>query len=163
MGYNDLTNLDRDPKLANALGNMVVAWAYAESSLCCTMARVSGMNINMALMGFYRIPTFEARRKFIQALILEWKPGKFDKTAIAKEVDSISDLSSTRNDWIHGVWCFNETKPDESVIFDFRRPDGKGRRKEVKAPDVQNHVNAVISHSKTLNRLIDRADLRGDE
>ena len=163
MGYKDLTTLNHDPDLAKALGNLVIAWAYAESTLCCALARVSGMNINMAMMGFYRVPTFEARRKFIQALLLEWKqPGKFDKDAIAKEVDAISDLSRTRNDWIHGVWCFNEDKPAESVIFDFRRAEDKGRRKDVKTHNVQNHVDAVVKRSKELSRLIDRKDLTGE-
>lgn len=163
MGYKDLTTLDHDPDLAKALGNLAIAWAYAESTLCCVLARISGMNINMTMMGFYRIPTFEARRKYIQALMLEWhKPGKFDKAAIAKEVDAISDLSKTRNDWIHGVWCFNEDEPSESVIFDFRRPEGKGRLKEVKATDVKTHVAAVIRHSKKLSGLINRYELTGD-
>ena len=163
MGYKDLTTLDHDPDLAKALGNLAIAWAYAESTLCCTLARISGMNINMTMMGFYRIPTFEARRKYIQALLLEWKkPGRFDKEAITKKVDAISDLSATRNDWIHGVWCFDEDKPSQTVIFDFRKAEDKGRRKDVKGPDVQNHVNAVLRHSKELSRLINRGGLTGD-
>jgi hypothetical protein len=163
MGYKDLTTLNHDPDLAKALGNMMIAWAYAESSLCCAWARISGMNINMAMMGFYRIPTFEARRKVIQALLLEWNdPGRFDKAAIEREVDAISDLSGTRNDWVHGVWCFNENKPAENVIFDFRRADDKGRRKPVKAADVQNHVDTVIRRAKELSRLVNRASLTGE-
>jgi hypothetical protein len=163
MGYKDLTNLDEYPDLAKALGDMVAAWAYAESSLCCALARVSGMNINMAMMGFYRIPTFEARRKFLQSLILEWKkPSRFDKEAIAKEVDAISDLSGTRNDWVHGIWCYNEHKPAETVIFDLRKPEDKGRRKPVKAGDIKNHVAAVNRHSKALSQLVDRYSLTGD-
>jgi hypothetical protein len=163
MGYRDITSFDHDPELATALGNMVAAWAYAESTLCCVLARVSGMNINMAIMGFYRIPTFESRRKFIQALLVEWqKPGKYDKEAIVKEVDAISDLSGTRNDWVHGVWCINTDKPSESAIFDFRKLENKGRRKEVKAPDVRNHVAAVVARSKRLSALIDRANLIAD-
>jgi len=97
MSRNDIKSFDHDPELAKAMGNLLAAWAFAESTLCCTVASISGMNINMAMMGFYRIPTFEARRKVIHALLPEWKPGKFDKAAITKEVDAISDLSGTRD------------------------------------------------------------------
>jgi hypothetical protein len=163
MGYNDLTHLKHNPELAQAIGHMMVAWAYAETALCCTLARISGMNINMAMMGFYRIPTFEARRKFIQSLILEWqKPGKYDKAAISKEVDGISDLSATRNDWVHGIWCLSDDLKQETVIFDMRRAEGKGRRKEVKAADVNNHVEALLARAKRLTVLIDRASLTGE-
>ena len=31
--YHDLANLNHDEKLAAALGNMVVAWAFAESAI----------------------------------------------------------------------------------------------------------------------------------
>ena len=161
MGYNDLTNLNHDQELAVSLGNLVVSWAYAESSLVCVLARVSSMNINMAMYGYYRIPTFEARRKFIQALMIEWKTTSFDKDAIAKEVDGLSDLSLSRNDWIHGVWCNNDEKP-ETVIFDFRRHEDKGRRKPVKAADVRNHNEAVVKRAREIDRLIRRAELTGD-
>ena len=33
MTFDDLDNLDHDPKLAAALGNMVVAWARADTAL----------------------------------------------------------------------------------------------------------------------------------
>lgn len=160
--YRDLKTLKHDPDLAQALGNMVIAWAYAETILCKTLARVSDMNINMATMGFYRIPTFEARRKFIQALLLEWKKhDEYDKAAIEKEVDAISDLSGTRNDWIHGVWCFNINKMAETVIFDFRRSEHKGRLKPVKAGDVQNHADVVVKRAKKLDDLIEGGALTG--
>lgn len=72
MAYHDLSNLNHDRSLAAALGDMVVAWAEAESVLCATLARVTGMNINMCTMGYYRIPTFESRRKYLEALMAEW-------------------------------------------------------------------------------------------
>ena len=68
-GFHALTDLSHDPKLAEALGNMVIAWAYAEESLIGALSRISGMSLNKAQAGFYRIPTFESRIKFIRALI----------------------------------------------------------------------------------------------
>jgi hypothetical protein len=62
-----LRDLSHDPKLAEALGNMVVAWAYAEETLIFSLARVADINLNMALAGLHRLPTFESRIKFIRA------------------------------------------------------------------------------------------------
>ena len=55
-----LRDLSHDPKLAEALGNMVVAWAYAEETLIFSLARVADINLNMALAGLHRLPTFES-------------------------------------------------------------------------------------------------------
>lgn len=162
MTYHDLSNLDHDPKLAISLGNMVVAWARAESAFCCLLSRITGMKINMCILGYYRIPTFEARRKFIQALMVEWQTERFDKVAIAKEVDGLSDLSLTRNDWVHGVWCTNHAKT-ETVIFDFRRPEGSGRRKPVNSGAVKNHVDAVNKRTETLHALVFGNELTGGD
>jgi hypothetical protein len=167
MVYNDLENLDHDKKLAVALGNLVIIWARAESALVGVLARVTGMNINTAMLSYYRIPTFDVRAKFLQTLLGEWKPekdhkpGQFDKVAIAKEVDGLRGLSAARNDWVHGVWCANKDK-SETVIFDFRAPEDKGRRKPVKAPDVDNHVAAVLKRELEIERLIDRGSMYGE-
>lgn len=163
MAYHDLSNLNHDRTLAAALGDMVVAWAEAESVLCATLARVTGMNINMCTMGYYRIPTFESRRKYLEALMAEWNAAAsgFDKAAIAKEVDAISGLSKARNDWVHGVWCASANKT-ETVIFDFRRADGNGRRTPVKAAAIQNHVEALNKRVARLSSLISRHLMTGE-
>jgi hypothetical protein len=161
MAYTDLTDLDHDKDLANALGNMVIVWAYAETALSAVLARVTGININMAIMGYYRIPTFEARTKFLQALISEWTTAEYDKPAISKEVDRLMGNSAARNDWVHGVWCHDKAQ-SETVVFDYRRHEEKGRRKPVKAADVRNHIEAVRKHAKELMRLVRRGEMWGD-
>jgi hypothetical protein len=88
-----LQDFSHDPKLAAALGNMVVAWAYAEHILLSALSRITGIGRNMSLDGYYRIPTFEARVKFILALIPEWKTGKFDKDAITEAIEKLNKLS----------------------------------------------------------------------
>ena len=157
-GYNDLENLDHAPTLATALGNMVVAWARAESILVAAFARVTGIDINMAIMGYYRIPSYEARTKFLSALLTEWKTEKYQVDQIATEIAGLNRLAAARNDWVHGVWCANASLT-ETVIFDFRKPDAAnptetGRRKPVKTADVSNHVRAVLERSKKLDALV---------
>jgi len=67
--FDDIDNLDHAPELASALGNLVVAWATAETAICFAFARISGMSANQTMMGFYRIPTFESRVKTTMALL----------------------------------------------------------------------------------------------
>lgn len=158
--YRSIRGLAHDPQLAAALGDMIVAWAYAEAVLINALTRVLGSNLNTIQAAYYRIPTFESRTKFINALIDRWKPeGEFDKPAIARAVGKLTKLSSTRNHWVHGDWC-GAVDGSEIVIFDHRaEPTSSQRRKPVKAADVENHANAVRERAKSLLLLIDHATL----
>jgi hypothetical protein len=159
--YYDLSDLDHDPKLATALGNMVVVWAFAEATLVGALSRITGLHINQAMKGYYRIPTFEARVKFLQAILVDWKDSGFDKAAIEHEITAINRLAAVRNEWVHGVWCCNIDK-SEVVIFNFRKEPDKenapqpktGRRKIVKSNEVKIHVAAVKARAKQLEKLI---------
>jgi len=98
MAYDDLNNLNHDPALANALGNMVVAWARAETALIIAFGHIAKIRLDMATLGYYRIPTFEARTKFLRAIIIDWKGEKYDKEAITKAIEKLNGLASARND-----------------------------------------------------------------
>src|SRR5437868_11802363 len=146
MDNKSLRNLEHYPELATALGNMVVAWAHAETSLLFTLARVTGASVHMAQAGYYRIPTFESRTKFILALMQEWHPlaAEFNRGTIIKAVEKLSKLASARNGWVHGDWCVAADK-SETVIFDHRADSQSAhRRRPVKAADVRNHNEAVL-------------------
>jgi hypothetical protein len=133
--FYSLRDLSHDPKLANALSNMVVTWAFAEVMLFATLARITGIGLNMAMAAHYRIPTFEARAKFILALLPDWKTKEFDKDQIGATIGKLGQLAKTRNHWVHGDWCANADKT-QTVIFDQRAPiNSKGRSKPVKAID----------------------------
>jgi hypothetical protein len=108
----------------------------------------------MMQAGYYRIPTLEARVKLIRALISSWETTTFDKEAIDLEVSKLGKISGARNHWIHGDWCASRTT-HEVVIFDHRAPrDGAGRRKPVKAADIENHIEAVQKRTHKLKGLI---------
>jgi hypothetical protein len=155
-----LQDLSHDPKLADALGNMVIAWAHAEIVLFSALSRITGIGLNMSMAGYHRIPTFEARVKFILALIPEWKTDRFDKDAITKAIEKLSHLSAARNQWIHGDWCADKAKT-LTVIFNHRVSlDSSERRKPVKEADVRNHCEAVKGRAKALSDLIDFASLK---
>lgn len=151
--YTDIDRLDHAPDIAAALGNMVVAWANAETAMVFAFAAVCGINGNFAHFGYYRIPTFDARTKVIRAMLAEWETTKYDRDAIATAIGKLSHLSKARNEWIHAVWC-KETKGTDTVVFDFRKPDGNGRRKPVKAADIINHIIAVRARTIELRKLV---------
>ncbi len=154
MGYTDLDNLEHDTKLAEALGNMMIAWAKAETSLLYTFSCVSGIHVNKAMMAYYRIPTFEARTKVILALIADWETNEYDPATVKAAVTKLSKLSSTRNGWVHSVWCKNKDT-QETVIFDFRAAHGaEKRRRPVRSTDVNNHINAVRRRTEDLLKII---------
>ena len=158
-GFHALTDLSHDPKLAEALGNMVIAWAYAEESLIGALSRISGMSLNKAQAGFYRIPTFESLIKFIRALITEWNTKEFNTAAIDTAIDKLSHLSSARNHWVHGCWLATDDY-SELYVFDMRADaESDARRKPVKAADVRNHNQAVLLRADALRALIDMGSL----
>jgi hypothetical protein len=153
--FYNLSDLKHDPKLAEALGNMVVAWANAESKFMLVLGCILNVaDIDMINIAYYRIPTFESRTKFIRALALEWKSTEFDKDAIATAIDKLARLSTTRNGWIHSLWGTSKPKND-TFIWDFRAPpDTPERRRPVKAADVTNHCEAVTRRSEELLALV---------
>jgi len=154
-GYYDIDDLlDYDSTLAVALGNMVVAWARAETILVFAFSAICGIKTDMATLGYYRIPSFEARVKVLRAMISEWQTTKYDKNAIDRAIVGLNRLAASRNDWIHGVWSVNR-ESKQIVIFDFRRPEGdERRRKSVKSADVIQHVKAVRTRTKELRTLL---------
>ncbi|HVV33035.1 MAG TPA: hypothetical protein VHC73_07390 [Vitreimonas sp.] len=155
MAYFNIDNLDHDPKLAQALGNMLVAWAFGEYTLVSTLAAVFDIDTNMAWVAYYRVPTFEARVKMIRAAITEWKPApRYDKEAIDNAIEKLSKLSMTRNGWVHGDWCA-DGKRTATVIFDARKAaEADGRRKDMKVADVITHCGAVRLRANALLDLL---------
>ena len=143
-----ISDLDHDPPLATSLGEMLIVWAAAETVLMMTLSCVLDTDLNQIEPAYYRIPTFEARTKFIRALLLEWETEEYNKTAISEAVDKLASLSATRNGWVHSVWC---VKGKQSVIIDFRAAVGsKDRLRPVKGADVKNHNDAVRRRTENL-------------
>lgn len=152
--YRALEDFAHDPKLAEALGNMVAAWAHAEIMLFSTFARATGVGLNMAMESFARIPTFESRTKFLRCILDHWKTDKFNPDEISTAVTKLAKLASTRNRWVHGDWCATTDKK-ETVVFNHRvHPTSSERRKPVKASDISGHCAAVKLRTQHLGKLI---------
>ncbi|WP_292406850.1 hypothetical protein [Mesorhizobium sp.] len=142
--------------IALALGNMIVAWSGAEATLVHAMAIVGSLDINQANSGFYRIPTFESRVKFILAMIPDWEASTYDKPAIIKAIDAISGLASTRNSWVHNSWVADVSLGGGGIfVVNARVPRGsQNQLKPVKAHDIRHHAETVISRTKILYGLL---------
>lgn len=153
----DIRSLGDDNRdLAEALGNMVIAWASAESVLIQVFSEVAAMDIDMAHIAYYRIPTFEARTKVLAAIIPEWYGvPSGHKDGLLEALEKLRGLSKARNDWIHGLWTIG--KPGSGIyVLDFRaHRDSPGRRKPVKAADVENHNEAVLTRANDVVHVLD--------
>lgn len=160
MLYMSIRDLTHDPKLALALGNMVVAWADAERALISVFAHISKLDYMMAIRAYYRIPTLESRVKVIRALLEESKVAKKRRLAMETELARLNRLAATRNQWIHNSWCAGPgimsgpSANAPTVIFNYREPpDSDKRRRSIKAADVRNHVRALHRCSEELHLL----------
>ncbi len=151
----DLDNLDHDPELAVAIGNMIIAWSRAETSLVNVFSLVTGTDFNLATIAYYRIPSFEARCKVVLAVLEAWQlrpPARRD--ALVKHVQKLRSLAKTRNDWVHGLWCLDGAS-QKTVVFDFRQSEETtDRRRIVKAHDVLDHVRAVRKRTGQISELV---------
>lgn len=160
--FHRIEKLDKEPELAAALGNMVIAWSFAEQALMNAMARVTGLPLNIVLNGYYRIPTINSRTQFLIGLLEHWKMEGFDAAAISAHVLGLAKLSATRNHWIHNEWCRGKHR-QKIVQFDQRAKIGSpARRKEVKVADVLNHNKAVLARCKEIDRLVKTGELQID-
>ncbi len=154
MAHRDTDNLDHDTDLAEALGNMVVAWARAETALVDTYVAVLHSHFNLAMVAYYRIPTFEARIKVLMAMLAQWDDKFYNPADIKTAVSKLAKLARTRNKWIHGCYGVN-LEGTKTVVYDFRaEPNTPERRKPIKAADVQQHVEAVRRRTHDINSLI---------
>ena len=139
--YEDIWDLDHDPDLAEALGNLLIVWAAAESRLVWVLSLVFQMDVNRAVEAYHRIPTFDSRTKVIRSLLATWKTKKYKPNEIAKVVAALSRLSKTRNAWVHGTWVKAEDGSSTAIINFRDKPMERG--KTIKVADVDNHLEAV--------------------
>jgi hypothetical protein len=153
MAHFVLQNLDHKPEIARALGDMVVAWSYAEGSLISVMWRITSLDHQAAAVAYYRIPTFEARVKFIYALLSEWKTKKYKVDTIRVAVEKLAKLSRPRNDWIHGNWCRTADFKKQTFLVDYREPPGS-RKRTVTIGAIKNHSATVIVRAQAIKALV---------
>lgn len=150
----DLDNLDHDPELAQALGNMVVAWARTETALIKMLAYVTELHFNQAAAAYYAIPTFESRTNTLLALASEINSHTpIERFAeIADAVEGLKTLSSTRNEWVHAVWV---SERGSKLVKTFNMKEGKSKRraKQITANAVRQHITAVKHQRSVLEDI----------
>jgi hypothetical protein len=153
MSYLDIDNLDHDPDLAVALGNMVVAWARAETALVKAYAVTTKMHYNIAAAAYYNIPTFESRTKALLAMVVD-RPDPFpERTALRDATVALADLAKARNRWVHGLWVVLKKKPSVTQVFNMKQPSATRRAAQVTTNAVRQHVMAVRQRTADLEAL----------
>ena len=151
ISYTALVNWKRHPDIATAFGEMVLAWANAENVMLFTFSHAAQIDANLALLTYYRIPTFEARTKVIVSLLSEPKCQLANRTVVLAAAEKLAKLAQARNAWIHGnFWTDGKTV----VSFDYRLQSHKPRTRPIKSNDINLHVDAVRQRTKDLEALL---------
>jgi hypothetical protein len=152
--FHEIFDLRHDLELAAELGNMIVSWSYAEAALADTMSYATGMTSSLTLDLMSAAPTFDSKLRMTRTIVSRHVSSEAVRTKIIRELDALSRLAKTRNDFVHGSWA---KSPDSkvTVTFDRRQEAGKpGRRKHLKASDVLGHSSAVAERSAALRRIV---------
>lgn len=154
--FGGLRNLNHDPELAKALGDMVVVWSNAEQSLVNVLHRMSSLPYPMAVAAYYKIPTFEARVKVIRAMLCEWKTDKYDIKAIDRAVLKLNVLARTRNKYVHRTWLIRNLS-SETYLCNYRtETEDPDRMELVNVSVVRNHVSAVERRAIALWQITEK-------
>lgn len=143
--------------MAEALGDMVLAWHSAEDFLVGCFAAILGTEHYKASRLYQKLPNFRSRTQALLMLI-ELHP-EFEP--VQPFILKLSSLSKTRNNWIHGVMLMpflGIRTPDD--LRDLRAVDldepltSKRRSKPIKPADIRNHADAVRKVALDLNAAL---------
>jgi hypothetical protein len=155
--YTPARNLDHAPKIAKALGDMVVAWSSAEKTLITVLQVITGADYGTCAVTYYSVPAFDGRVRLIKNLLSVECAQTPAVDALLKAIEGLRGLSGTRNSYIHGDWGVSLDNK-ETVIFDHMElPDTPGRRKVIKENDIAVHAQAVGRRRTAIREALDKA------
>ena len=115
------------------------AWTAAEHELAASFAVILGTSVYKGSRLYQKLPNYRSRTQAMYAL-LELHP---EFAPLREPIAKLSNLSKTRNDWVHGRFIKEfGGKEVRSIDLD-EGLDSDKRSKPVKAADIKNHANAV--------------------
>lgn len=149
-------SLDHAPAIAEALGNVMVSWSYAESAFLGLLNALVPVNFLQAATIFYSIPTLEGRLKLIGNLVNS-RPDHETKrlTAILDAISAVRRLSKARNDFVHNAWAIR-ADAKATVTFDYLETGAQQRRRTMHPGDMLRHARTVKSRTDNLIVAIKR-------
>ena len=137
--YTTLRSAALSPGMARAMGDVILAWMYAESEQQQALAALIGSDPYKASRLYQKLPNFRSRTQTLLMLIEVHPEFEPIKTHIMK----LSSLSKTRNNWIHGLFL-KEAAGSNLLFVDLDEPANSAKRsKPIKPADIVNHANAV--------------------
>lgn len=153
--YLKISNIDFAPDIAQALGEIMVAWSYIESVLLGLLNCLTRTRYSQSAAIFYSIPTFAGRVTLIKNIIeTHHSLTKPECEEILQAIEAVRGLSGTRNSYVHHAWAVTSDF-SSVVLFDYTaEPNGPNRRKTVKSNDMRQHADAVIRRGHLLGKAI---------
>ena len=137
--YHPIWSAEDNADLANAIGDVILAWTAAEFDLVAMMAAMLNVPFAQASQAYHQISNFRGRTHSIYALIACSKGFEGFKPFVAK----YSRLSKTRNGIVHGGFIQSKASPEIRRIRLNEPSDSHHRSIVTKPNDIRQHANAV--------------------
>lgn len=131
--YAVIDSLTSDPGLAQALGDLTIAWAATERSVFFAFWVASGVDQAKAFNIYESMSGPKARGDLIASLFELDKPSHPKFSDLIATIMTINELAKERNDFTHRTWTKNHAGEYALLDARFRR-----RRAEVRSITVEN-------------------------
>ncbi|MFO1090601.1 MAG: hypothetical protein U1E46_13595 [Hyphomicrobiales bacterium] len=154
-GFGGLADLNHDKPLAEALGQMVVAWSNAEQALVSVKALLSHSHSYPEVQeAYYRDFSFKKRIGNLREEVLAWTGQGYDKAALLAAIDGLQGAAGTRNRFVHGTWLW-QNGSGITYVTDHRKDTGEpDRLTPINAFDIEHHVQEVRRNAETIWALL---------
>jgi len=135
------THLESEPKYAEQLGHISVAWANLEWQLYIIFEAMSGSPPAIARSIFYAIDSNRGRREMVAGIAGVLLDDNSDKSILDDILRRVGKTAGQRNKYVHDTWGVAQTVGHE--VFQMRMNLGGpvGKMEEVTLPDMaSNHA-----------------------
>lgn len=146
--YRPIWSAADNADLANAIGDVILAWTAAEYDLVAMMAAILNVPFAQASQAYHQISNFRSRTHSIYALIACAEGFEGFKPFVAK----YSRLSKTRNGIVHGGFIQSLTSPEIRRIRLNEPSESEHRSIVTKPDDIRQHALAVRAVSIALRK-----------
>jgi hypothetical protein len=137
--YHPVTSHEQHPKLAAAIGDVILAWTEAENAQVGLFAAMLNIPHAKASRLYQKLPNYRSRTQALCALV-DLDSGFAElKTFVLK----LSGLSKKRNNFIHGLYIEQWGGGDLRLV-DLDEPSESPKRSGPTKPnDIHQHAQAV--------------------
>jgi DNA repair ATPase RecN len=149
------TTLDNEPKHAEHLGHISVAWSSLEWNMYLLFERISGSPPAIARSIWNAIESTRGRRDMVSGIGTVLIDNDGEKNILDDILRRIGKTASQRNKYIHDTWGVANTQNHE--IFQIRdQSDASQKMEQITIPDMQATAANIRKLADELNGFRER-------